>query len=57
MFSEEEIFRKKIWVTVHTPVPHSIAQVRGIYQEDQIRVYMKEKNPQLFTIIQFGYLE
>jgi hypothetical protein len=31
--------------------------VWGIFQQDQLQVYTKEKTPQLFTIIQFGYLK
>jgi hypothetical protein len=44
-------------VKIHTLVPQGIAHIRGIFQEDQIRIYTKERNAQLFGIIQFGYLE
>jgi hypothetical protein len=57
VFKTERIFSRKIYYKLHTPAPHSIVHLRGIYQQDQLHLYTKETNVQLYVVIQFDYLE
>jgi hypothetical protein len=57
IFKEEYVFGRKIYYKIHMPALYGIIHLRGVFQQDQLRFYMKEVEPQLYAIIQFGYLE
>jgi hypothetical protein len=57
VFRTEHILGRKIYFKIHTLAPHRIVHLRGVYQQDQLRFYTKETNAQLYTVIQFEYLE
>jgi hypothetical protein len=55
IYFEETIYRKEIYVQLHTPPPYRIEHFKGVYQEDNLLVYTKEKTLHLFAYIKFGY--
>jgi hypothetical protein len=56
-FQKEDFYGRTIYAQLHAFAPYRIKFINAIYQEEQLRLYLKEDTPHLIALIQFAYRE